>query len=941
MLNGESTNISYDHASYPGRTLEEGRSVLQSQMNPSEPFIADDYLSPYDMKSYQYPARKDLPSQDPSASSSSLPPQQQHPHSQGRFAAAFHHLFRNRKDTNASNHHGRPVVAWDEDVNRRQHIEATMARTRPTPVPRSLEHQQSISTTLTSLGGAEDETPNASPTNNYASSSSSAVSSLLTTTPLHQAARLGEGNLIRFLLANDGDPNIKNGMARTTLHMVVGGLTKEEGRFLLEASSKSSSSSTTTTTTTISNKKMSAATVTTATDNQVGIASLTIPLELFQQMKDELLRDKNSSRETSKGSSASAAGTGKSAVKAMGRLVRSALKGKEKATTSTTPSKVGTSMSPGDALSTKANSMLSNFDQDRWNHLLTERMDSVLAVLAWYHPETGEGPSINAVDANGRTALHYAAELGRSDVCMAILSNFGAMLTIIDELGARTPCELAGANGYQELAAQLEARALLYIDPYGVDDELMANMLQMEHNRRSSNRRSSTTIGNNGDKEDRRRNQLVAPFHWFETTTLNHVGVERDQRLATTRAKLLKVTQSWDDSQSGMERLMAAAASVGMEAALDGKDEDEASNGATKKGEEEANKTPPAEVVPAAITNDPESSSADDKPSSNLQSAFSHLQEWHVERYLAHHNWSVSKAMKAFKSNPRIAFSGASIPLPSEKTTNKIETDTLEAATTLTCLICYDDEVEESDWVPLAGCVHGFCTDCLTDYLKDCASTKMAFASITCPHHECDVVLTSKEINSLLKNEPDISERIHEATHEQFVTASNDFKFCTHPGCPGVVRRLPQSFLTKHGIDDALVDYTGAVCVADPSSGQIYRDIELPLTYDGVESSVYQDCHSQVQPRQAHRFCFACGDKRHWPVTCQRLDEWRKNIQEEIGTVEGEEQGSGGGDEHTFSELAQKLWIKTNTRPCPKVRPICVFRCGRKYMYSSHSLALL
>ena len=114
---------------------------------------------------------------------------------------------------------------------------------------------------------------------------------------------------------------------------------------------------------------------------------------------------------------------------------------------------------------------------NRLNHISTERMDAVLALLSWVQPETGEGPSLNAVDADGRTALHYSAEMGRTDVCMAILSNFGAMLTVIDEIGARTPCELAAHRGHDDLAAQLEARALLYIDPYGLDDELMASVL--------------------------------------------------------------------------------------------------------------------------------------------------------------------------------------------------------------------------------------------------------------------------------------------------------------------------------------------------------------------------------------------------------------------------------------------------------------------------------
>jgi len=72
--------------------------------------------------------------------------------------------------------------------------------------------------------------------------------------------------------------------------------------------------------------------------------------------------------------------------------------------------------------------------------LKSQRMDALLAILSWVHPDdgtsaTGEGPSINSVDARGRTALHYAAELGREDLSLTILTSFGAILTVVDETG--------------------------------------------------------------------------------------------------------------------------------------------------------------------------------------------------------------------------------------------------------------------------------------------------------------------------------------------------------------------------------------------------------------------------------------------------------------------------------------------------------------------------
>lgn len=882
--------------------------ILQSQMNPSEPFIADDYLSPYDIESYEYPARKDLPNLDKFQKDQKAKQQSQRSQNRRPRLAVFN-IFRK----NSVGGEG-PVLRWDEDLNRRHAIAAAHAHANTT-LPGSLEHQTSLSTALTSIGGGgSGETQD----------SSSPEADATMTTPLHEAARLGSGDFIRFLLANGGDPNIKNGMSRTALHMASGGLTVEEER-LSQAMKRPTEKKKVKT----KKKKVQPAPA------PVGISSPTIQPEVFGLMKEELQKTKDPKGKTQ----------AQKAAMAVGWIVRSALgsPSKEKAVPSEPPSS-------GKTKKVK-------FDPVRWNHVMTERMDSVLAVLAWFHAETGEGPSINAVDADGRTALHYAAELGRSDVCMAILSNFGAMLTIIDELGARTPCELAGANGHKELAAQLEARALLYIDPYGVDDELMANMLQIENNRG----------GGRHDSDDPRRRALVPPFSWFETMTLDRIGAERIQRLEAARAKMLKIVLSYDENATELDRVMESAAKVGLQAALRGDDSDDDESTSTNEEtsisiNNASDKDDPTSATKAANMSMTEIMAAAEKagldaalkvkvsnnscsninsddtaetkmPSakaksdcseqSTLQMAFSYLQESDVERFLAHHKWNVSEAVKAFKGNPRAAFLKAGIDLPSPPPSS-----TKTASEGRTCLICYDDAVDKDQWVELAGCVHGFCTDCLKDYLKDRASTKSAYSSIACPHHNCETILTRGEIDSILGDEPNSAARINEATQEQFVTSAHDFKFCNHPGCPGIVHRLPQTFLTKHGIDDALINYAGAVCTADSSRGMATCDPDCPLTYEGMESPNYHDCRSKDQPRKAHRFCFGCGEARHWPIPCQRLEEWRQKVREEIGAVEADGESKGG---NNVSELAQKLWIKTNTRPCPKVR------CGTRYKYCFYS----
>jgi hypothetical protein len=791
--------------------------ILESQMNSSEPFIADDFLSPYD--SYDQPAKKELPDLQK---------------------------------------HERELLARKRARSRRPRMAAF-----------NIFRKSDEDLSMEGFPPPENETE----------SDSILQEDINMTTPLHEAARLGSGDFIRFLLANGGDPNVKNGHARTALHMCAGGFTVEENRLMQAMSSKKDTKET-------NNNN----------DAPIGIRAPAIPPEVFALINGNAT--KNSSEK----------GKARKAAKAVGKMIQSLR------------SPVKEKSIPGNGNSAVHSEPQTN--PARLNHLVTERMDAALAVLSWIHQETGEGASINAVDSDGRTALHYAAEMGRSDICMTILSNFGAMLTIIDELGARTPCELAGLQGHSELAAQLEARAVLYIDPYGVDDELMANMLTSEMD---------------SDDEDGNRTNLVAPFSWFETSTLDQMGKERSKRLQLAHLKMKKALQQWECGRD-MKKVMASATKVGLNAALNDDENDAETDNAgdgEKAGSASDNENSSGgwgvlmtstEVVgldaalgiepggsaaeeskkASAIKTDEASSNSEDEDVDDVQVAFSNMQNSHVERFLAHHKWHVSQAIKVFRKSPEEAFVKAGVPLPSTSIPQK--NGKMEERM---CLICYDDDVEKDNWVKLSGCIHGFCADCLRGFVKDCAASKLASVSITCPHHECKVVMSQEDIDSLLLDIPDVAARITEANNEQFVSSAHDVRFCTHPGCPGIVKRFSQPFYTKNHIDVSLLNYVGGVCTADPSNKPIGDG--CTLTYEGVEDLEYNNCRSLDQPRKAHRFCFACGEGVHWPVRCEQIEQWKQKMREEIGEVDED-----GENDKDVNDMAQKLWLKANTRPCPQ-----------------------
>jgi hypothetical protein len=484
------------------------------------------------------------------------------------------------------------------------------------------------------------------------------------------------------------------------------------------------------------------------------------------------------------------------------------------------------------------------------------------------------------------------------------------MLTIVDGLGARTPCELAASQGHDTLAAQLEARALLYIDPYGLDDDLMESMLSAD------------------DNSDPRRG-LVPPFKWFQTMSMKEVAQERSERLAEARSKMLLAIEHIESSKqtsdaSGITSEKIKKDPSYAEDSNDSDDDDDykatmpysltnlSANHVISDEDAENNMQDSTQTLElgsngvASLAKDCLTASAENpaKETVDLREVFMNLQDSHVERFLSFHKWEVPTALKAFRNDPIDAFSSAGVPLPRKYTAELGKTGDR------VCEICYDDDVEKENWMQLKNCVHGFCKDCLVDYVKDCAKDKVPMHLVTCPHHECASVFGQPDVQLLLKDDPDILERLNCASTEQFISTSVDFKFCPHPGCEGVVHRLPQKAFTNGGFDAHFLDLTGATCVAIPGNSKIGDG--CTLTYEGVEDLDYNNCHSLHQPPKAHRFCFACGESVHWPITCDRLEEWKQIIADEIGEVNDDSDGA------DVNELAQKLWLKANTRPCPE-----------------------
>jgi hypothetical protein len=112
----------------------------------------------------------------------------------------------------------------------------------------------------------------------------------------------------------------------------------------------------------------------------------------------------------------------------------------------------------------------------------------------------------------------------------------------------------------------------------------------------------------------------------------------------------------------------------------------------------------------------------------------------------------------------------------------------------------------------------------------------------------------------------------------------------------------------------------GAVCTAVHSKSPLTDWSGSPhVTYEGVVDPQITNSRSLTSPKNAHRFCLGCGESKfHFPVTCEVLESWKQKMMDEVEQLV-EDGESPGGDEK-YGDIAQRLWMRANTRPCPKAR---------------------
>eukprot|EP00592_Proboscia_alata_P000408 CAMPEP_0194369118 /NCGR_PEP_ID=MMETSP0174-20130528/17376_1 /TAXON_ID=216777 /ORGANISM="Proboscia alata, Strain PI-D3" /LENGTH=1950 /DNA_ID=CAMNT_0039145855 /DNA_START=160 /DNA_END=6012 /DNA_ORIENTATION=+ len=334
----------------------------------------------------------------------------------------------------------------------------------------------------------------------------------------------------------------------------------------------------------------------------------------------------------------------------------------------------------------------------------------------------------------------------------------------------------------------------------------------------------------------------------------------------------------------------------------------------------------------------------------------SSLTDIQMNQYLEFHLWDVDVAVASYEKDSTKAFSHANVTLYitnyqdsysdgdrgtiSARCKDKQKGHTTQflgpslVAEHEVCLICCEEfSSENQSWMSLVNCGHGFCIPCLQEYAIAMAEERLGMR-LPCPHHECDHLISEIDFSLLLppsNNNDDIEVLtiMTQAENEKFVMSASDLKYCPHPGCGGVVQRLTPPHLVTN-FDTRCIDFCSASCTM--INGSDFGDPMAPITYDGVSDFAYHDLNMGREPYRAHRFCFTCGGDPHFPATCDNIHDWKIKVDEEIDSTNESEEGK----EERFEDIAHRLWIKANTKPCPQCKAPIEKNDGCNHMICSN-----
>lgn len=117
------------------------------------------------------------------------------------------------------------------------------------------------------------------------------------------------------------------------------------------------------------------------------------------------------------------------------------------------------------------------------------------------------------------------------------------------------------------------------------------------------------------------------------------------------------------------------------------------------------------------------------------------------------------------------------------------------------CEICLTNHLEKHEDLYMCAVECCICKNCLREYIKQRISD--GFSEIPCPKYKCDVVLSDKEIQKILKNE--MLEKYHALKNESTVAKNPELVWCPIEDCNTICNIKSASHSYGTFLDDPLI----------------------------------------------------------------------------------------------------------------------------------------
>ena len=517
--------------------------------------------------------------------------------------------------------------------------------------------------------------------------------------------------------------------------------------------------------------------------------------------------------------------------------------------------------------------------------LSSKRSEALRSLLTWIDPSYSSTVSVNAADCRGRTALHYAAQLGRRSLCQALVAA-GAILTIVEEESQQTPCELAGEAGFKDLSAWLEARAVFEITLY--------RDFGADYSPDSS---------------------AMTPYCWFANLTSDLLDKNREERVKSAKALLASLCCARSGAKSG-----AKSDPFGHECRKGGTLTGDGGEFCKDLLSSFADKYVPSSFTDEQTVQLLTCSNWDEGALERkfLEDPVGMLREGRMElgaeQIREMFEFEEERQRKDFKSTGEDE--GAALSDEGEA----LSSSSSSSSSASCCPICMDDydpsdPSDAASWIKLGDHGHEVCSSCLEMHIGHAVTQQRAGLTIRCPFQGCPYFVSRKLLEG--NSSEEVMEKLLRNERDSFVFSAKDLKYCPIASCECIIRlKVPNNFRGRWG--PGCLDSSPAVCnhFSDGNNWRNVPDNDLPsvlvTTRDGVvDNFLHEPDH---QPVAAHRFCWSCEELPHWPIPCDMREQWLDKVHEEVGEPESAADGE------SFEEVAHRLWIKANTKECPKCR---------------------